>query len=87
MSQRTVIASDSTCDLPQELLEKHNITLVPLTVIKADEQFKDGVDITPDDIYAHYHEHKELPKRNAWAIFSLDFFLLPGVEIYNSLTS
>jgi DegV family protein with EDD domain len=47
------ILSDSTCDLPQELLEKHNITLVPLTVIKNDADFKDGVNITPDDIFAH----------------------------------
>ena len=47
------ILSDSTCDLPQELLEKHNINLVPLTVIKNDADFKDGVNITPDDIFAH----------------------------------
>ena len=47
------ILSDSTCDLPNELLEKHNITLVPLTVIKNDSDFKDGVDITPADIFAH----------------------------------
>ena len=47
------ILSDSTCDLPQELLEKFNITLVPLTVIKNDVSFKDGVDIVPEDIFAH----------------------------------
>ncbi len=47
------ILSDSTCDLSQELLAQHNITLVPLTVVKADEQFKDGVTITPADIFAH----------------------------------
>ena len=47
------IISDSTCDLPKELLDKHNITLVPLTVIKNDSAFKDGVDITPADIFAH----------------------------------
>ena len=47
------ILSDSTCDLPKELLEKHNITLVPLTVVKNDQSFKDGVDITPADIFAH----------------------------------
>ena len=30
------ILSDSTCDLSKELLEKNNISLVPLTVIKND---------------------------------------------------
>ena len=47
------ILSDSTCDLPRLLLDQHDITLVPLTVVKGDEQFKDGVTITPDDIFAH----------------------------------
>ena len=47
------ILSDSTCDLPGELLELNNISLVPLTVIKEDTAFKDGVDITPADIFAH----------------------------------
>ena len=47
------ILSDSTCDLSKELLEANDITLVPLTVIKDNEQFKDGVTITPDDIFAH----------------------------------
>ena len=47
------ILSDSTCDLPQELLKKYDINLIPLTVIKNDSDFKDGVDITPADIFAH----------------------------------
>ena len=47
------ILSDSTCDLSPELVEKYDITLVPLTVIKEDKDFKDGVTITPADIFAH----------------------------------
>ncbi len=47
------ILSDSTCDLPQELLQKYDITLMPLTVVKDGEGFRDGVDITPADIFAH----------------------------------
>ena len=47
------ILSDSTCDLSQEILEAHNISLVPLTVIKDGKEFKDGVTITPDEIFAH----------------------------------
>ena len=47
------IISDSTCDLSKELIEKHNITIVPLTVVKDDESFRDGVDLTPAEIFAH----------------------------------
>ena len=47
------ILSDSTCDLSPALLAENNISLVPLTVVKGDEQFKDGVTITAADIFAH----------------------------------
>ena len=47
------VLSDSTCDLPQEVLEKYNITMTPLSVIKDGKQFTDGVDITPADIFNH----------------------------------
>ena len=47
------ILSDSTCDLSQAILEAHNITLVPLTVIMADQQYKDGLTITPSVIFDH----------------------------------
>lgn len=47
------IISDSTCDLSAQLVADHDIALTPLTVIKNDEQFKDGVTITPADIFAH----------------------------------
>ena len=47
------ILSDSTCDLSARLLQENDITLVPLTVVKGDEQFKDGVTITPADIFSH----------------------------------
>ena len=47
------ITSDSTCDLPQEVLDKYNITMIPLSVIKDGEAFTDGVNITPADIFDH----------------------------------
>jgi len=47
------VLSDSTCDLPQEVLEKYNITMIPLSVIKEGQAFTDGVNITPADIFQH----------------------------------
>jgi len=47
------ILSDSTCDLSAELLEKHDIDLARLTVVKGDKQFVDGATIMPADIFAH----------------------------------
>ena len=47
------ILSDSTCDLYPEQLEKYDITLVPLTIIKDGKAYSDGVTITPAEIFAH----------------------------------
>ena len=47
------ILSDSTCDLSPELLEKLNVTVLPLTVIKEGQAYLDNVTITPADIFAH----------------------------------
>ena len=59
------ILSDSTCDLSPQLVQENNITLVPLTVIKGDEEFKDGVTITPQDIFAHVAAGGELCSTSA----------------------
>ena len=50
---RIKITSDSTCDLAPALCRKHDIALLPLTVIKNNESFKDNVTITPAEIFAH----------------------------------
>lgn len=47
------ILSDSTCDLSPELVEKYDIGIVPLIVVKNGEEFLDGMTITPKDIFAH----------------------------------
>ena len=47
------VTSDSTCDLPASLLEKYDIDLVPLIVMKEEEEFLDNVTITPGDIFRH----------------------------------
>ena len=47
------ILSDSTCDLSKDLIEKNDISIVPLVVIKDGEAYNDGVTITPEDIFSH----------------------------------
>lgn len=47
------ITADSTCDLSPELLAEYDITLAPLHVLINDEDFLDGVNITPKDIFQY----------------------------------
>ena len=52
------ITADSTCDLSPELVEKYNITIVPLYIVKGEESLKDGVEITPEDIFKYVDSGK-----------------------------
>ncbi|MGN1135695.1 MAG: DegV family protein [Oscillospiraceae bacterium] len=59
------IISDSTCDLSAELLQKYNISVIPLSVNFGDEFAKDGKDATPQRIYDYVADTGLLPKTSA----------------------
>lgn len=50
---RVKITSDSTCDLTPELLRRFDISVCPLYIVKDGVSYRDNVDITPADIFAH----------------------------------
>jgi len=52
MTNRIAIITDSTCDIPLDLREKYEITLIPLTIIFGEEQLLDGVDISAQAFYS-----------------------------------
>lgn len=45
------IMTDSTCDIPQALIDKYGIFVVPPYIIWGEEQFRDRVDLQPEDFY------------------------------------
>ncbi len=59
------IFADSTCDLSPELLERYHISILPLHVVLGEEEYLDGTDITPDEIYAWSDKNKQPPKTSA----------------------
>lgn len=46
------IMADSTCDLSQEILDKYDISIAPLTVTIEGKTYRDRVDITADEFYS-----------------------------------
>ncbi|MGM0365119.1 MAG: DegV family protein [Actinomycetota bacterium] len=59
----TAIVTDSTSDIPAELIKKHDITVVPLSVIFDNESFKDDrKDLTTAQFYEKLKTSKSLPK-------------------------
>lgn len=59
------IISDSTCDLSKELIEKYNIDILPLHIHLGEEEYQDGVTITPDEIYEWADANNTTPKTSA----------------------
>lgn len=47
------ILSDSTCDLSPDLIRKYDIEILPLIVVKSDQEYFDGQTIVPQDIFDH----------------------------------
>ena len=75
MYKQITISSDSTCDLSQGLVDRYNIHILPMGVTLGDKMYRDGIDITPDQIYAHHEKTGQLPKTSAINMAeSADFF-------------
>ena len=63
--KKVKIVADSTCDLSKELLEKYDISIIPLCIVLDGKSYYDGSEITPDEIYAWSDENKTTPKTAA----------------------
>lgn len=65
------IVTDSTCDLPNEIVSQHFITVIPLTINVGDKSYMDGVDLTRSEFYAQLPTFNPQPKTAA-----------PGPEVF-----
>jgi DegV family protein with EDD domain len=55
------IVADSSADLPDAVLDRHHIALVPLQVMFGDETFRDRVELKPEDFYRKMRVSKAHP--------------------------
>lgn len=55
------IIADSTCDLTQEILKKYDIELASLIITIEGDEYRDRVDITPDEFYNKIENFSEPP--------------------------
>ena len=59
--RKVTIVTDSTCCLPIELVKKYDIGLVPLYIVYQGKSYRDGVDISPGEVYKIMRKKKDLP--------------------------
>lgn len=55
------ILTDSTCDLPESIIEEYGIEFVPLTVRIGEEQYKDKTEITSEQFFKRIKQGEVMP--------------------------
>lgn len=86
------IFADSTSDLPKSIIEQYDIGIVPLYVVFDGESLRDGVDITPAELYARVEASGKLPKTAAPSPADFKGYFAPFIDngdtiVYISLSS
>lgn len=79
MSKVRIIA-DSTCDLSKELLEKYDISIIPLCIVMDEKSYYDGLEVTPDKIYAWADANRTTPKTAAATMDKTEEVLTPFMD-------
>lgn len=73
------IVTDSTCDLPTEIVKEHGISVIPMYINFGEQGYKDGIEITRQEFYERLPSSDPFPTTAA-----------PGVdkfkEVYTRLT-
>lgn len=74
------IMSDSTCDLSKDLIEKYDIAILPLHIHLNEDEYQDGVTITPDEIYQWADANNTTPKTSAASMAEVVDLFQPYIE-------
>lgn len=74
------IVADSTCDLSKELIKQNNITIIPLNIVVDSRSYKDGLEISPDEIYEWAERVNATPKTASPELGDIIDILKPMVE-------
>lgn len=82
---RIKITSDSTCDLSKEQIQERNIGIYPLIVNKGDRSYRDGGDITPEDIYAYVAAGNPLCTTSAGPVGEYEEFFASYAKEYDAV--
>lgn len=64
-TKKIILSADSTCDLDTDLKERYHVNYFPLHIILNGKEYRDNIDITPEQVYQEYYDHKVLPKTAA----------------------
>lgn len=82
---KIALVTDSSCDLPQEMIDELQIQVIPINLSFGDTLFLDKVTITPDQFYTMLGTHKEHPKTSQPPLKSVQNLLSFLASHYESI--
>ncbi|SHH02326.1 EDD domain protein, DegV family [Tepidibacter thalassicus DSM 15285] len=59
------LITDSSCDLPENIIKEYNISVIPLNILFEDKCYLDGVDIDKKEFYKKIKNADKLPKTSS----------------------
>ena len=59
--KKVAVVTDSSCCLPPEILSKYEISIVPLQIVYMGKSYRDGIDMTPGEVYEIMRRRENLP--------------------------
>jgi len=62
---RIKITSDSTCDLPDDIVKRYSIGIIPLYIIKDEKAYKDRLEISVSDIFDYVESGAGMTRSSA----------------------
>lgn len=74
------IIADSTCDLTDEILQRYDIDILPLYIHLGEKEYKDRLEIQPEDIFSWSNDNNTTPKTAAPSIEDAVEAMKPYVE-------
>lgn len=77
---RIRIVADSTSDLSAEIIRTYDITVIPLNIVLGMNSYLDGIEVTPEEIYAWSDKQNTTPKTAAPEIGKVLETLRPMTE-------
>src|SRR5699024_2704327 len=76
---KIALVTDSTSYLPEEILKKYNVSVIPLNVIFENESYREGIEMTTEEFYEKVKSEEKLPTTSQPSIGEL-------VNLYETLS-
>ncbi len=82
---KIALVTDSIADLPKNLMDKHQIHMIPLNLLIGDSSYLDKITISPSYLYETMDDAKNYPTSSQPTVKAVEMYLKSIVPYYDSI--